>query len=60
MSSWAGWSSPWSSDGRALVWRGFSQVKPGNMVKEVPEEAWARLPAGAGTKGPRLYDWARI
>ncbi|AFE04374.1 transposase [Corallococcus coralloides DSM 2259] len=42
------------------VWRGFCQVKPGDMVKEIPPEAWARLSAGAGTKGPRLYDWARM
>lgn len=42
------------------VWRGFYQVKPGELVKEVPPEAWVRLSAGAGTKGPRLYDWARM
>src|SRR5215204_467839 len=24
------------------------------------EEDWIRLPAGAGTKGPRLYDWAYL
>ncbi|NRD50855.1 IS701 family transposase [Corallococcus exiguus] len=42
------------------AWRGFYQVKPGDMVKEVPPEAWARLSAGAGTKGPRFYDWARM
>ncbi|NNC02379.1 IS701 family transposase [Corallococcus exiguus] len=42
------------------VWRGFYQVKPGDMVKEVPPEAWARLSAGAGAKGPRLCDWARM
>ena len=26
----------------------------------VPASAWQRLSAGAGTKGPRLYDWTRI
>jgi SRSO17 transposase len=26
----------------------------------VPASAWTRLSAGAGAKGPRLYDWARI
>jgi SRSO17 transposase len=26
----------------------------------VPVSAWQRLSAGAGAKGPRLYDWARI
>lgn len=42
------------------VWRGFYQVKPGDVVKEVPEDAWVRLSAGAGSKGPRLYEWARV
>ncbi|RKI50944.1 hypothetical protein D7X55_35105 [Corallococcus sp. AB049A] len=42
------------------VWRGFYQVKPGEMVHEVSPEAWVRLSAGAGTKGPRPYDWARM
>jgi SRSO17 transposase len=26
----------------------------------VPESDWARLSAGAGAKGPRIYDWVRI
>jgi SRSO17 transposase len=26
----------------------------------VPASAWQRLSAGAGAKGPRLYDWTRI
>jgi SRSO17 transposase len=26
----------------------------------VPASAWQQLSAGAGAKGPRLYDWARI
>lgn len=26
----------------------------------VPEAAWQRLSAGAGAKGPRLYDWVRV
>jgi SRSO17 transposase len=26
----------------------------------VPEPAWTRLSAGAGAKGPRLYDWVRV
>ncbi|NOJ79215.1 IS701 family transposase [Myxococcus xanthus] len=42
------------------VWRGFYQVKPGDMVQLVPPEGWVRLSAGAGSKGPRLYDWARM
>ena len=26
----------------------------------MPPRAWRRLSAGAGTKGARLYDWARV
>jgi SRSO17 transposase len=26
----------------------------------VPEQAWTRLSAGAGAKGPRIYDWVRL
>ena len=47
-------------DCNTRVRRGFCQVKPGDMAQEVPPEAWARLSAGAGTMGPRLYDWARM
>jgi SRSO17 transposase len=28
------------------------------LAKLVPEEAWARVSAGTGSKGERLYDWA--
>lgn len=30
------------------------------VAKALPPEAWARLSAGDGTKGPRLYDWAYL
>nr|WP_247896980.1 IS701 family transposase [Azospirillum argentinense] len=30
------------------------------IAKALPEESWARLSAGNGTKGPRLYDWAYL
>lgn len=29
-------------------------------VDDVPKTAWARLSAGEGAKGPRLYDWAYL
>jgi SRSO17 transposase len=41
-----------------LWWRGPEQVKAQNIVQALPERAWTRLSAGAGTKGQRLYDWA--
>jgi SRSO17 transposase len=30
------------------------------IAKGLPPETWRRLPAGDGTKGPRLYDWAYL
>jgi len=30
------------------------------LLKELPEEGWERLSAGAGEKGPRWYDWYRL
>jgi SRSO17 transposase len=37
----------------------IGQHKPEDLAKAMPEEAWRRLSAGAGTKGERLFDWAR-
>nr|WP_253895222.1 IS701 family transposase [Corallococcus exercitus] len=34
------------------VWRGFYQVKPGDMVDEVPPEAWVASFRGRGHQGP--------
>lgn len=31
-----------------------------DIAKARPEESYVRLSAGAGTKGPRLYDWAYL
>jgi SRSO17 transposase len=28
------------------------------LLRELPEEGWKRLSAGAGEKGPRWYDWS--
>mgnify|MGYP002718814034 FL=1 len=30
------------------------------IAKGIPDQDWVRLSAGAGTKGPRLYDWAYL
>jgi SRSO17 transposase len=35
---------------------GFKTVA--DWLEDVPAGAWQRLSAGAGAKGPRLYDWA--
>ena len=31
-----------------------------DWIAELPAEAWQRLSAGDGAKGPRLYDWAYV
>ena len=31
-----------------------------HLAAAVPPEAWTRLSAGDGAKGPRWYDWARV
>ncbi len=38
------------------VWRESVQA----LTAEVPAAAWQRLSAGAGSKGPRTYDWAQV
>src|SRR4029078_7572978 len=30
------------------------------IAKGIPDQNWLRLSAGAGTKGPRLFDWAYL
>jgi SRSO17 transposase len=37
---------------------GFRQVRVKALLAEVPTDAWHRLSCGAGSKGPRVYDWA--
>ena len=32
----------------------------GEVIARLPREQWKRLSAGTGTKGPRIYDWARL
>jgi SRSO17 transposase len=36
------------------------QVRADRLTETVTPDAWERLSAGAGAKGPRLYDWTRI
>jgi SRSO17 transposase len=40
--------------------RGLSQVTPAQVLEELEPSDWTRLSAGKGSKGPRLYDWARV
>jgi len=36
------------------------QHAPEALAGALPAQAWRRLSAGAGAKGERLYDWARV
>ena len=38
----------------------WTQVPATTLADAVPETAWERLSAGAGAKGPRVYDWTRV
>jgi SRSO17 transposase len=40
------------------VWDGGVQVRADTLVAQIPDEAWQRIDVGAGSKGPRWYDWA--
>ena len=45
---------------RMVTVDGFLQTDPAAMADDLPPEAWAMHAAGEGSKGLRLYDWARI
>lgn len=41
------------------LWRdGPVYLEAREIAAQLPDEAWQRLSAGAGAKGPRWYDWA--
>ena len=39
---------------------GLRQVRAKALLAEVPADGWHRLSCGVGSKGPRVYDWARL
>jgi SRSO17 transposase len=41
-----------------MVVRDWEHVRVEDLLPEVPMEAWARLAVAAGSKGPRVFDWA--
>lgn len=38
----------------------WGQPRADVIAEHIPAEAWQRLSAGAGSKGPRWYDWALV
>jgi SRSO17 transposase len=38
----------------------WGQPRADVIAARIPTDAWQRLSAGVGTKGPRWYDWARV
>ena len=44
----------------ALTEQGPCQVRADRLASGVGESAWVRCSAGAGAKGPRVYDWALV
>lgn len=47
-------------DLRLLTRDGLVQTDPATLAECLPADAWARLAAGEGAKGLRLYDWGRF
>jgi len=39
---------------------GWGHRRARSVIADLSAEAWQRLSAGDGSKGPRLYDWARV
>jgi SRSO17 transposase len=49
--------------GKAYVWAGWTQQRVGDVLdalRQDPVAGWHRLSAGAGAKGPRIFDWQRL
>jgi SRSO17 transposase len=40
------------------VWQQGLQVRVDTLLEQVPATGWQRIDVGAGSKGPRRYDWA--
>src|SRR4051812_20255606 len=44
----------------AVLDKRLGQHAASRLAASLPARAWRRLSAGAGSKGDRLYDWARL
>jgi SRSO17 transposase len=46
--------------GNHYIWMGLRQQPVAVVAQRVPRQAWQRLSAGVGSKGPRWFDWAAL
>jgi SRSO17 transposase len=46
--------------GKERVWRAQRQQSVKLVLAALPSAGWERLSAGAGSKGPRWYEWLRL
>lgn len=46
--------------GKEYVWHEQRQQSIKTLLAGVPSTGWSRLSAGAGSKGPRWYDWMHL
>jgi SRSO17 transposase len=42
------------------VWTGLSQQRVKSLVALAPADAWQQFQVGAGSKGPRLFEWTAV
>ena len=42
------------------LWLGLQQVRVDQIADGLPRRSWRRGSCGDGSKGPRVYDWARL
>jgi SRSO17 transposase len=46
--------------GKETVWINHVQRQVKTILANLPPAGWERLSAGAGSKGPRVYEWLRL
>jgi SRSO17 transposase len=46
--------------GKETVWLNHEQQQVKAILADLPSQGWQTLSAGAGSKGPRTYDWLRM
>lgn len=46
--------------GKEAVWLDMHQRQVKHILAELPGDGWEKLSAGAGSKGPRWYEWRRL